>query len=263
MQKIALQFGFAMAGLLLTTSTGMADSFNYTSGTHTSAQTLTDGQNGSVSSGATLNVNGTSSSSVAVTVTGTTSITNGGTIEQTGTRRAIASGSSTATLTVTNNANATISAAAEDAIHMSNAGDTVTIYNSGTISNANAGGSQALDFNNITTGGNTVNNYSTGIISSANGDAIRTGVNGVVNNSGKIQGESEGSDGGGNDGIDAQTNTGAVITNGSASPNTNLNLIEGAAHGISGGADTDKHDSGYDQPFCHDDHQLCGRHYPG
>ncbi|MEI9998394.1 MAG: hypothetical protein WDO13_04135 [Verrucomicrobiota bacterium] len=62
---------------------------------------------------------------------------------------------------------------------------------------------------------------------------VRPGVNGVINNDGIIESFTTGDSG--NDGIDAQTNTGITIVNASTNNAANPNLIEGARHGITGG----------------------------
>ena len=65
----------------------------------------------------------------------------------------------------------------------------MTLNNYGTMTslNASAGGSQAVDFTAIQSGSNTINNFSTGIMQASEADAVRPGVNGVVNNDGTIK----------------------------------------------------------------------------
>ena len=195
----------------------------------TTAQTLGSGagQTGTVNS--TLIVSG---STVAVTISGNNAtLTNNGTISQTGTGRAIRDNTGVTGLTVNNNAGALIQAKDADVIQMNVAGGKIVFNNSGTLTSLNAskGGAQAVDFNAITAAGsNTLNNFSTGLIQAQDADAVRTGVNGLVVNSGTIK--STVTTDTGSDGIDAQSNSGANITNNSPG------LIEGARHGITGGA---------------------------
>ena len=70
-------------------------------------------------------------------------------------------------------------------------------------------------------------NQATGLIQAADADAIRGGVNMVIDNSGRILGHSSPGDTG-NDGIDFQGNRGGVVNNHTGG------LIEGARHGITG-----------------------------
>ena len=117
---------------------------------------------GVVSSTGNLQVSG---SSVAITVTGTSSIQNDGMIKQTGTGRAIRDNTGGLTLTVTNNAGALLQAADADAIQMNRPNSSISFDNFGSVIslNASAGGSQAIDWNAITTGSNTLHNLSHGI----------------------------------------------------------------------------------------------------
>ena len=210
-----------------------AASFTVTSGTDTAAKTLGSGagQTGSVSSGATLAVSG---STVAVTVSGNSAtLTNLGTITQTGTGRVIRDNTGVTGLVVTNgsvtNSAALMKAADADVIQMNVANGGVTLNNYGTMTSLNASnaGSQAVDFNAIVTGSNIVNNFSTGFLLASEADAVRPGVNGVINNYGTIKATT--TTGSSSDGIDAQTNTGVSVTN------FGTGLIEGARHGITGG----------------------------
>ncbi|CAD6531099.1 autotransporter domain-containing protein [Paraburkholderia metrosideri] len=213
-------------------------SFEVTGGTtNSTAQSLgTGGTTGTVDKSGTLAVSG---STVAITVTGNASITNNGTITQTGTGRAIRDNTGALTLTVTNNAGATIQTADADVIQMNQPNSNITFYNAGTLTslNASAGGSQAIDFNAITTGSNTLINTATGLIQANEADAVRPGVNGYVYNDGTIRSTNNPGSTDGSDGIDAQTNSGITIVNATtgtaSSPGTGL--IEGARHGITGG----------------------------
>ena len=214
---------------LLAASTGRAQFVpgpNPIAGTVTAAQTLPSGT-GVVSSTGNLQVSG---GSVAITVTGTSSIQNDGMIKQTGTGRAIRDNTGGLTLTVTNNAGALLQAADADAIQMNRANSSISFDNHGSVIslNASAGGSQAIDWNAITTGTNTLHNYPTGFIEAFEADAVRPGVNGSVINEGTIKAVT--STASSSDGVDGQSNNGLVINN-----NGN-GLIEGGRHGITVGA---------------------------
>ncbi len=193
----------------------------------TTAQTLASGQTGTVTSTGTLTVSG---GTVAVTVTGNNAtLTNSGTISQTGTGRIIRDNTGVTGLIVTNNAGAMMQTADADVIQMNKSPASVTLNNYGTMTSLNAskGGSQAVDFNAIASGSNIINNYSTGILQAVDADAVRPGVNGVVNNYGLIKATNTTDTG--DDGIDAQTNSGVTIHNFSSG------TIEAARHGITGG----------------------------
>ena len=214
---------------LLAASTGRAQFVpgpNPIAGTVTAAQTLPSGA-GVVSSTGNLQVSG---SSVAITVTGTSSIQNDGMIKQTGTGRAIRDNTGGLTLTVTNSAGALLQAADADAIQMNRANSNISFDNHGSVIslNASAGGSQAIDWNAITTGSNTLHNFPTGFIQASEADAVRPGVNGSVINEGTIKAVT--STASSSDGVDGQTNNGLVINN------TGHGLIEGGRHGITAGA---------------------------
>ncbi len=207
-----------------TTGKAWAGSFDITADT-TAAETLSDNQTGTVAAGVTL-TNATKNT-VVVTVTGTgTSLTNDGTISQTNTGggRAVRVTGTGVSFTLTNAGGATISAAGDDAIQ-SQHDASVTIENSGTIESL--GGGQAIDFNAITTGTNEVYNYSAGLIEAFGADALRPGVNGYIYNAGSIRSENVPGNDTGNDGIDAQSNTGVTIDN--------VGLVDGARHGVTGG----------------------------
>ncbi len=175
--------------------------------------------------------------SVAVSITGNNAtLTNLGTINQTGTGRVIRDNTGVTNFVVNNgsatNSTAVMQAADADVIQMNKAGGSVTLNNYGTMTslNASAGGAQAVDFNAIATGANTINNYATGVMRATEADAVRPGVNGVVNNDGLIK--SSTTTGSSSDGIDAQTNTGITIVNAANNPGA---VIEGGRHGITGG----------------------------
>ena len=214
---------------LLAASTGRAQFVpgpNPIAGTVTAAQTLPSGA-GMVSSTGNLQVSG---SSVAITVTGTSSIENDGMINQTGAGRAIRDNTGGLTLTVTNSAGALLQAADADPIQMNKPNSSISFDNYGSVIslNASAGGSQAIDWNAITTGTNTLHNYPTGFIEAFEADGVRPGVNGSVINEGTIKAIT--TTGSSSDGIDGQSNNGLVINN-----NGN-GLIEGGRHGITVGA---------------------------
>jgi hypothetical protein len=231
------------AGLFLAVFAGLAASLHAASGTFTidattstATQSLGSGQTGTVTSTGTLSVSG---SSVAVTITGSATLTNSGTITQIGTGRAIRDNTGGLTLAVVNNAGATIQTADADVIQMAKASSSITFSNYGTLASLNAskGGAQAIDWNAITTGSNTLTNYSTGLITAFEADAVRPGVNGFVYNDGTIKSTNATGSSSGSDGIDAQTNSGITIVNAfSAGSGTGTGLIEGARHGITGGA---------------------------
>lgn len=229
---------FTITALLAATSLPAATFVISTNST--TAQTLGSGsgQTGTINSGVSLTVSG---ATVAVTITGNNeTLTNLGTLSQTGTGRAIRDNTGVTGLIINNgsstNSTALMQTADADVIQMNKAVASVTFNNYGTLTslNASAGGSQAIDFNAITSGSNILNNYSTGIIQASEADAVRPGVNGTVNNDGTIK--STTTTGSSSDGVDAQANTGITIVNAaSAGGGTGTGLIEGARHGITGG----------------------------
>ncbi len=205
-----------------------------TGATDNSAKTLGTGagQTGTIAANGTLSVSG---STVAVTVSGNNAtLTNDGTIKQTGSGRAIRDNTGVTGLTVNNgsstNSSALIQTADADVVQMNKSPASVTLNNYGTMASLNAskGGAQAVDFNAIATGSNIVNNYATGVLQAQDADAVRPGVNGIVNNYGVIRATNTTDTG--DDGIDAQTNTGVAVHN------YNTGSITGARHGITGGA---------------------------
>ncbi|MBR0697046.1 calcium-binding protein [Bradyrhizobium lablabi] len=172
---------------------------------------------------------------------GTTTITNDGLIDATasasrGINLNTSSLANLASFTLTNQQHGVIQSQA-DTVRITastlplNAAYVVTLDNSGTIQSTGTGASngQAIDFADLVSATGTVHltNGSTGLIQAADADAIRGGVNMVIDNSGRILSHSApGSTG--NDGIDFQGNAGGVVNNHDGG------LIEGARHGITG-----------------------------
>jgi len=229
----------ALLGLLalLEDHSAWAATFEVTSGqTDPNAKTLATGQAGTVDAGGTLSVAGATD---AVSITGNATLTNNGSIMQTGTGRGIRDNTGKLTLTVTNSAGATIQTADADVIQMNKKNSNITFNNAGTLIslNASAGGSQAIDFNAITTGSNVLNNAATGVIEANEADAVRPGVNGVVNNDGIIRSTNNPGSTDSSDGVDLQSNTGITVVNATTGTQTTAGtgLIEGARHGITGG----------------------------
>jgi hypothetical protein len=211
----------------------------------------------------TVNAGGTltgSGNSVAVTISGNNAtVTNLGTMTQTNNNsnqneRLIRDNTGVTGLLINNgsltNSTALMQTQNADVIQMNKPSASVLLNNYGTLTSRNsptAGGAQAVDFNAITSGpnvtgytsNNVVNNFATGTIQAAEADAVRPGVNGLVNNAGTIRSTS--GTGSSSDGVDAQTNSGVSVTNASdwlaGAPLTpGHGLIEGARHGITGGA---------------------------
>jgi len=225
-------------------------SFDIT-GTDTNTWTLNNGNTGVVESGGSLS---TTTSNPSVTFgNGTTSLTNSGTIVSTGDRALYGSGlSNGSSVTVTNNAGAKIlgsypatgaSGENNDAFKIKTdfSGGSVTVNNSGYLVAGALNGSnqivlasgattsgQALDFDDISSSLVTINNYAGGVIGAADSDAIRPGGDTIINNYGKIAGQSAGSTG--NDGIDFQSHaSGSATIN-----NYSTGSITGARDGITG-----------------------------
>jgi autotransporter-associated beta strand protein len=225
----AIQFLLLAATLPMAASA--ADFPGTISDANTKVQTLAAGQTGTVASGGTLTIGG---DKVAVTITGNgATLNNLGAIKQTGTGRVVRDNTGVSNLVINNgstvNATALMQAADADVIQMNKASASVTLNNYGSLIsvNASAGGAQAVDFAAITSGANIVNNYAGGVLKATEADAVRTGVNGVVNNLGTIR--SVTTTGNSSDAVDAQNNSGAQIVNGATG------LIEGGRHGITGG----------------------------
>ena len=222
---------FLLLAALLPLAASAADFPGTISNANTKAQTLAASQAGTVASGATLTVSG---DKVAVTVTGNNATLNNlGAIRQTGTGRVVRDNTGVSKLIINNgsaaNAAALMQAADADVIQMNKASASVTLNNYGSLIsvNASAGGAQAVDFSAITSGANVVNNYAGGMLKASEADAVRTGVNGVVNNLGTIR--SVTTTGNSSDAVDAQSNSGVLVINGATG------LIEGGRHGITGG----------------------------
>jgi PEP-CTERM motif len=235
MKTILIQTGTIVALGFLAESTASAASFDIT-GASSTPQTLGSGsgQTGTIESTGTLSVSG---SSVAVTISGNNAtLTNLGTLEQTGSGRATRDNTGVTGLIVNNgsstNSTALMQTADGDVIQMNKSPASVTLNNYGVMTSLNAseGGNQVVDFNAILVGANTVNNYAGGVMLATEADAVRPGVNGVVNNWGTIK--STTTTGSSSDGVDAQNNSGVQITNHSGG------LVEGGRHGITGGQAT-------------------------
>ena len=226
---------FILVPLLALLAAGQAQAAGFTvSTTSNTAQTLSSGT-GAVTATGKLDV---SNGSVAITVTGNnTTIDNQGTILQSGSGtnagRAIRDNTGVTGLVINNgsatNAAALIQTADGDAVQMNKAKSSVTLNNYGSMIslNASAGGSQAVDFNAMT-GANVVNNYTGALLKALEADAVRPGVNGVVNNWGRIV--SVTTTGSSSDGVDVQANSGVTVNNNAGG------TIEGGRHGITGGA---------------------------
>ncbi len=226
---------FILVPLLAVLAAGQAQAAGFTvSTTSNTAQTLSSGT-GAVTATGKLDVN---NGSVAITVTGNNAtIDNQGTILQSGTGtnagRAIRDNTGVTGLVINNgsatNAAALIQTADGDVVQMNKAKSGVTLDNYGSMIslNASAGGSQAVDFNAMT-GPNVVNNYTGALLKALQADAVRPGVNGVVNNSGRVV--SVTTTGSSSDGVDVQANSGVTVNNNAGG------TIEGGRHGITGGA---------------------------
>jgi hypothetical protein len=203
-----------------------ATSFTITASSKT-AQTLGNGETGTVGAGATLL---TGRSTVTVTITGdNATVNNLGTILQADNGRAIRATGAVTGLVVNNgsatNATAIIRTADADVIQLNAPGSSATLNNYGSLVslNASAGGAQAVDFNAVT-GANTINNFAGGLLQASEADAIRPGEGGVVFNAGTIR--SLTATGSNSDGIDGQSNSGLRVTNAATG------LVDGARHGI-------------------------------
>lgn len=226
--------GMLASAFLMTMGAASATPFSIV-GTSTAGQTLgsSSGQTGTVGAGATLTVG---AGTVAVAVTGNNAtLNNFGTIAQTGTGRAIRDNSGVANLVINNgsitNGAATIRTADADVIQMNAPAASVTLNNYGALIslNASASGAQAVDFSSLS-GANVLNNYAGGVITASEADAVRPGAGGVVHNAGTIRSSTQA--GSSSDGVDGQSNSGIRISNDSTG------LIDGARHGITGGAAT-------------------------
>ncbi len=198
-------------------------------------QSISSGM-GTVSATGTITIGG---GTTALSILGgTSSIINNGSILQTGTGRTIdnTGGGNDASISITNNASGLIQSASGDTIRVNRAASNVTLTNSGEILSLNpgGGGSQALDFDAVTTGTVIIENKLGGLIRANAADAIRTGANAMVTNAGTIlaipiEDSGDPPNVTGSDGIDAQSRSGVQITN--------TGSISGR-HGITGGTDT-------------------------
>ena len=223
---------FVLVPLLAALATGHAQAQVTTiSIPSTKAQTVGGGQTLNVTS--TLTVSG---KPVAISVSGANaSINNQGAVSQTGSSRAIIDTGVVTNLSITNgstaNGAASITTVGSDVVQLGNSsGESVTLNNYGSMvvtQNASGAGAQAVDFNGVS-GANTINNYTGALLKTLNADAVRPGANGIVDNAGTILSVNSFANSG-NDGIDAQNNSGVVVNNQAGG------LIEGARHGITGG----------------------------
>jgi hypothetical protein len=235
---------FLASASLIGANQALAGNFTISSPS-TTPQSLGTSQTGTITASGSLTVN---SSTVGVTITGNNAtFTNLGTLSETGTGsnagRAIRDNTGVTGLQIFNgsatNSTALIQTADADVIQMNKAvgGVTLTNYGSMISLNASAGGAQVVDFNAVTSSPNVVNNMAGGLMKAYEADAVRPGVNGVVNNSGTIL--SITTTGSSSDGIDAQTNSGITVVNAAnAGTGTGTGLIEGGRHGITGGNTT-------------------------
>ncbi len=242
-QTRAVRAGAVLA-VLAAVPLAYAASFSIT-GSDTSAKTLAPAsggtETGTVATTGNLAISG---STVAMTVNGgsgtrTAVIDNSGVIRQTGSGRAVRANSSAVVLNITNRAGASLSAVGDDAVQISAsaAGSSFTLNNSGTVMSTNA---RAINLRDIG-GSNSITNNASGVLRSTGNDAIRPGVNGIINNSGLIEavpvlenvagGVTQASS---NDGIQADPDGTAVVT-GVQVTNNNGATISGR-HGITGGA---------------------------
>lgn len=162
-------------------ATSHAANFSITSGSNSTAQTLNNGENGSVSANATLTVSGVTTT---ITVNGNASITNAGSILQTGTARTI--DANTANITLTINNSGTISSVGTN--------ETIRLAQTATL--------------NLT-------NQSGAFLTSNNADAVRPGNNSTITNYGTISASpSDVAAPSGSDGVDLRTQrTGITINN--------------------------------------------------
>ncbi|TFW27387.1 FxDxF family PEP-CTERM protein [Duganella callida] len=226
----AIQF-LLLAALPIGAATA-ADFPGTITGASTKPQTLAAGQSGTVAASGSLIVSGKDN---AVTVSGNNvTLNNQGTIKQTGTGRVIRDNTGVQTLVINNGLSlsdrgALMQSADGDVFQAAQANASVTLNNYGSMIslNASAGGAQAVDLNAVT-GANTVNNW--GLLKATEADAVRPGLNGIINNWGTIQSVTST---GSSDGVDLQANTGIQVLNKGGG------LIEGGRHGITGGPDGD------------------------
>jgi hypothetical protein len=210
----------------------------------TATQTVGNGNTCTVTSAGAINVSSGSNPAVTMAATGSSptqiTLVNSGTIQVTNgvAQRAVQTSGTNQIIVIQNNANATIHTVNDDTVAVGTGGSNTVLsaqlINAGTIQ-SDAGG-QAVNFNKILSGTNSITN--SGLIQATNSDAVRPGVNGTVGNTGTIL--SIATTDTGTDGIDAQQNSGVIITNaGNFSGSTpGTGTIEGARHGITGGNTT-------------------------
>lgn len=263
MQKIFIPCLLTLSFSLLVPSglTRAADASFTVSSASTSTQSLGGGQTGTVNSGGSIT---DSNDEVVITVdnkspknSSAITINNSGTIDNTystdedqSSRDIRITGAGT-TLVINNAATGIIETSNADVIQEGkNITDSnVTINNRGIINSENTNssqsanfgnGQQAVDFSNDVSGSTTINNYTGATMEAFDSDVIQSAANGVINNDGTIKSTEPAGDTEGNDGIDAQTNTGVVIVNAAAIGGETVGaaLIEGARHGITGGNTT-------------------------
>ncbi len=257
MKKQTLLPTIASLGLLglLIPQPAIANDFTIPAGTTTTAETLSNGQSGTVETGGTLSVTSGTVISVAGTSTASgnqISITNDGTITSgpgASGGRVVRDNSGGSNTLITNNAGALMQGAGNDVIAVNVKGSALTsssvmdIENYGTIQSVDAGGTgattptakgnQAINLT-VETGSNIVNNYSTGVIWSTAADGVRPGTNGVVHNDGLIF--SNAFEGSSSDGVDGQSSSGITIVNGytTTTPGGTVAADQGAITGYVG-----------------------------
>ncbi|WP_326535905.1 beta strand repeat-containing protein [Pseudorhodoferax sp.] len=218
---------FALATLPLGIVSAYATPFSFADA-QTAAQTLggASGETGSVTRTGALTVSG---SNPVVTITGhDATVDNQGSMSQTGSGRVVRDNTGTTGLTIVNgslgNSSASMQAAKDDVLKVGKPGGSITVHNYGQMT---ATGGQVMDLTDMTSGANVVNNHAGGVMTSYEADAVRPGVNGVVNNAGTIR--SVTAKGDSSDGIDAQNNSGVQVDNAATG------LVDGGRHGITGG----------------------------
>src|SRR6185295_6097574 len=172
---------------------------------------------GTISSGGVISVSGSGNAITLSATSGSTTIINNGSVLQTGTGRTIRNNTSgTPSFSITNNNGALIRSADGDTIRADVAGSNWTINNSGIITSLNPslGGSQAIDFDAVTTGTVSITNNALGQILAFAADAIRPGANATVINAGTVMATLNNADlAPSSDGIDTQLRSGVNITN--------------------------------------------------
>jgi hypothetical protein len=223
--------------LLATLPLGAVSAANFgpVHGTLSGAQTLAAGQTGQVAADGILQFSTSNDKESAVSVTGdNATLTNLGQINASGLARVLRDNTGVQNLVITNgsisNNSALMQSFDNDVVQMNVKKSSVTLNNYGSMisTNSSKDGAQVVDFKAITNGSNVVNNFVNAQIIAYEADAVRTGVNGVVNNYGSIKSITASSS---SDGIDAQSNSGVQVFN------FGTGVIEGGRHGITGGQD--------------------------